>query len=526
MPKKKITKQKIKIKSMKSSRVAPEFKPKSRSKVVFIIASLLLVAAFYSSSQKSGMGGIQVTSVTDATVAINGKDVGKTPYYVENHKVGENEIRITEVGSNLEWTEKINLVAGTLATMHQEFNTDKNKFSNYILSFDRLSDSNKSTVKIISNPSSATVTVDGKPQGFTPIDLELAPGPHVFTFTSPGYSDKVINAAPAKGYQLNIKLTMASLGQKEIVPYKNSGNANISENIKANVTPAPQDPNKPHLTKETLGSIYGNIRSPILDTIKSDQNQKIIFTEQKDLESTTSGTIGEYIYVINKTATNSEIANYNTSLVIQKSGKTVFSKQYDGYGATAIFDVKTNYQQTKLLQLFSYGAHCCMVLVPITLVNGNITVGEPFFEGNIDLVFENYFFVKNGSLYKFVFDDRFAYYGTSYIQSTGLFYPQIYKVDEKGFTNTSSQFQDYYKNLYQNAKREMAKLDYYYIDWDNPEISSELFINQIYLYTFGTLAGENGENLKKDLISRWPNLNFDEEEIFKLISRPAIKLEK
>lgn len=210
MTKKKSPKQIIKIKSASRSKVAPEFKPKSKSKILFIIVSLLAVAVFYSSSQKSGTAGIQVTSSGDANVEINGKPVGKTPYYVENISTGPSEVKITEISSKQVWSEKVNLVAGTLTTVHQEFNEDKNKFTSYILNFEKLSDAKAATVSIAGNPSTSAVTVDGKPQGFTPVNFELVPGPHVFTFTSPGYEDKIINAATNEGYQLNIKFSMAA----------------------------------------------------------------------------------------------------------------------------------------------------------------------------------------------------------------------------------------------------------------------------------------------------------------------------
>jgi hypothetical protein len=83
------------------------------------------------------------------------------------------------------------------------------------LYFEKLSNSKDSSVNVISMPPSATVSIDGKPQGFTPLSIDVPAGPHVFAFTAPGFQDKIVNAATQDGYRLNLNLTMATM---EIVP--------------------------------------------------------------------------------------------------------------------------------------------------------------------------------------------------------------------------------------------------------------------------------------------------------------------
>ncbi len=159
--------------------------------------------------------GIQVTSHPDANVVVNGKPVGKTPYYIENSKPGMATIQMTAIDSGQTWEGKVNLVGGTLTTVHREFGSSPDKSHSYTLYFEKLSNAKDSSVNIISMPPSATVSIDGKPQGFTPLNVDLPSGPHVFTFTSPGYQDKNVNAATQDGYRLNLNLTMATM---EIVP--------------------------------------------------------------------------------------------------------------------------------------------------------------------------------------------------------------------------------------------------------------------------------------------------------------------
>lgn len=159
--------------------------------------------------------GVQVTSHPDANVVIDGKSVGKTPYYVENAKPGNVSIQMTAVDSGQAWEGKVSLVSGTLTTVHREFGSTPDKSHSYSLSFEKLANNKDSSVNIVSLPSSATVSIDGKPQGFTPTSIDVAAGPHVFSFTAPGYQDKIVNAAVQAGYRLNLNLTMASM---DIVP--------------------------------------------------------------------------------------------------------------------------------------------------------------------------------------------------------------------------------------------------------------------------------------------------------------------
>jgi len=159
--------------------------------------------------------GIQVTSHPDANVVIDGKPVGKTPYYVENAKPGDVSVQMTAIDTGESWEGKVTLESGTLTTVHREFGSSSDKSHSYSLSFEKLSNAKDSSVNIVSLPASATVSVDGKPLGFTPTSIDVAAGPHVFSFTAPGFQDKIVNAAVQAGYRLNLNLTMATM---EIVP--------------------------------------------------------------------------------------------------------------------------------------------------------------------------------------------------------------------------------------------------------------------------------------------------------------------
>ncbi|HSV94817.1 MAG TPA: PEGA domain-containing protein [Spirochaetia bacterium] len=155
--------------------------------------------------------GLQVTAHPDANVVVNGQSVGKTPYYIDNEKPGTYTVQLTAVDSGQSWEGKVDLLGGTLTTVHREFGDTPDKSHSYTLSFEKLSNNKSAAVNIVSIPASATISIDGKPEGFSPKSIDIEPGPHVFTFTNPGFQDKIVNASVQPGYRLVLNFTMAAL---------------------------------------------------------------------------------------------------------------------------------------------------------------------------------------------------------------------------------------------------------------------------------------------------------------------------
>lgn len=177
--------------------------------------------------------GIQVTAHPDANVMINGESVGKTPYYIDSKQPGNYTVQMTSIDTGQSWEGKVNLLGGTLTTVHREFGETEDKSHSYTLSFEKLSDSKSAGVNIVSLPTNATISIDGSPQGFTPVSLDIDAGPHVFTFTAPGFQDKIVNASVQQGYRLNLNFTMSVL---DITPTPTPEMATPSAEL---VTPTP-----------------------------------------------------------------------------------------------------------------------------------------------------------------------------------------------------------------------------------------------------------------------------------------------
>lgn len=218
---------------------------------LFAVLSLSIVLAGCNLNPFAKKAGIQVTAHPDANVVINGESVGKTPYYAENKNPGEYTIQMTAADSGQTWEGKVKLLGGTLTTVHREFGDTSEKSHSYTLSFEKLSDSKAAAVSVISLPANATTSIDGKPQGFTPLNLDIESGPHVFTFTAPGYQDKIVNATVQPGYRLLLNFTMAAL---DITPTPTPSLATPSASPSVSVTPTPKTTSVTPLPKQATSS--------------------------------------------------------------------------------------------------------------------------------------------------------------------------------------------------------------------------------------------------------------------------------
>lgn len=210
--------------------------------------------------------GIQVTSHPEANILINGQSVGKTPIFIDNEQAGTYTVQMTAVDSGQTWEVKVNLLGGTLTTVHREFGDTVDKSHSYTLSFEKLSNNKSSAVSIVSLPTNATISIDGKPQGFTPQSLDIDSGNHVFTFTAPGFQDKIVDALVQPGYRLVLNFTMAAL---DITPTQTP---TIATSSAAVVTPTPEKTVTP-LPKQA--TISATLTKPYVEILPTPDNNHL-----------------------------------------------------------------------------------------------------------------------------------------------------------------------------------------------------------------------------------------------------------
>lgn len=183
-------------------------------KKVFLIILVLFSGLLLSGcSLKKSPAAIQVTTSPTADVFIDGKSVGKTPYYGNNYKEGEITLKLipeSSAGSLLTWETKIKLNSGVLTLVDRNFSTSETAASGQILSLEKLKDSKQTSLSVVSDPDVALVKFDGELKGFAPISIDgISLGDHEVVISKDEYAEKKVKVKIVAGYRLiiNVKLS-------------------------------------------------------------------------------------------------------------------------------------------------------------------------------------------------------------------------------------------------------------------------------------------------------------------------------
>ena len=191
--------------------------PVSRSKVkgqiskvknLLIAYCLLLIALTLSGCSIVGTSkpaALQVTSTPEASVFLDGKHLGKTPFYSDQLRAGEYTLKVTV--SEASYVDKISLTAGTLTVVNRELANNFLAQSGETLWLD----SGKRGLFVSSLPSEADIMVDGRLIGKTPFLLEkIEEGEHKIALIKGGFINREFAIKASSKYQVVADVTLAS----------------------------------------------------------------------------------------------------------------------------------------------------------------------------------------------------------------------------------------------------------------------------------------------------------------------------
>jgi hypothetical protein len=196
---------------------------KARFFKFFLLAtSYLLLTTILSGCNVVGSNkpaALQVTSTPEASVFLDGKHLGKTPFFSDQLKAGEYLLKITV--SEASFVDKITLTSNTLTVVNRELNNNFLAQSGETL---WLKPESKGLF-IASIPQEADLTIDGKSFGKTPILIEkIEDGEHKVVLSKVTYIDREFSIKTSSKYQLVADVTLAS---------------EIAKNFETNPSPAP-----------------------------------------------------------------------------------------------------------------------------------------------------------------------------------------------------------------------------------------------------------------------------------------------
>lgn len=176
-------------------------------KLIGVTCYLLLVTLLSGCSAVgfSKPAALQVTSKPEASVFLDGKHIGKTPFYSDQLKPGEHTLKITVEAAD--YVDIVTLYEGTLTVVNRDLASNFLAQSGENLSLV----AGKKGVFIMSIPIEADVTIDGKYEGKTPIvATNLKIGDHKIQIAKENYVERELTIQTSPKYQLVAEVTLAS----------------------------------------------------------------------------------------------------------------------------------------------------------------------------------------------------------------------------------------------------------------------------------------------------------------------------
>jgi len=183
----------------------------------FFIAILLIVGAFiiavvrYLSTRTPKQGMLKINSTPVASVFLDNKHVGRTPW---EDKVAAGEITVkvipeTTIASLVAWQGKVTVAPNTLTYINRELSESELTSSGEVLWLEKIT-SRVSEIDVVTNPDGATIMFDDALKGVTPLSIpDITPADHTLTVTSPGFLTKTLKIKTTAGYKVKVAIQMA-----------------------------------------------------------------------------------------------------------------------------------------------------------------------------------------------------------------------------------------------------------------------------------------------------------------------------
>lgn len=184
----------------------------------------LFIPAFFLSGclPKKQMAALQVNSFPVASIFIDGKHVGKTPFVDREMKPGEITLKLipeSTTSALTSWEGKLKLVGGVLSVVSREFAEQEDYTSGDILTLEPIRDKKNSSLAAVTSPDGATVELDGENRGNTPLVLErINEGEHQISFSLTGFKERILKARAINGFKLIVNSKLAKEGGLEVSP--------------------------------------------------------------------------------------------------------------------------------------------------------------------------------------------------------------------------------------------------------------------------------------------------------------------
>lgn len=233
-------------------------------KIIFIIILIGLgiglffgVRYFLSNQKQQGQAGLQVKSDPPASVFLDSRFLGRTPYE-DRIEPGEYTLKLipeSTSANTASWQGKVVLSSNILTVVNRELGMSDLSSAGEVISLEKLTGKD-TEISIVSIPDGASVKIDGQDQGTAPLLLRnVEPGEHEVIISSPGFITRAVKAVATAGYKLTITVQLGiSEGGESAVQGESVDGESTSETEEGEPETTPGTTTTPKPTKSAAST--------------------------------------------------------------------------------------------------------------------------------------------------------------------------------------------------------------------------------------------------------------------------------
>lgn len=215
--------------------------------IVFLIT--IFLSACILPGQKPVPSALQVTSIPKATVYLDNKELGRTPYYDEKIPAGEHTIRLSADSANfISWQQQVKFTPRILTVINRILGPTDVLSSGEIVTMEQLDDAKAAELAVVSSPDGAKVVIDNSDVGLTPFaQKNTGIGEHEITVSFPNYTQRQIKVKTQLGYRLIISVQLAQILIQETTPQATDSATILGQNTVTTTPASGSTPDRPRV---------------------------------------------------------------------------------------------------------------------------------------------------------------------------------------------------------------------------------------------------------------------------------------
>lgn len=184
---------------------------------IALVAAVFFGARLFLSRQSGPTAGLKVTSTPTASIFLDGRMIGRTPFE-DKMEQGEYTVKLIPEGvvdNVISWQGKVKLSHSLLTYINRELGSSELTSAGEVLTLEKTS-ARLPEITIHTTPEGALVKLDNVDRGAASLELKgIEPGDHTLDVSAPGFIGRTIKIRTTGGYRLLAYIQLA-LGKEKV----------------------------------------------------------------------------------------------------------------------------------------------------------------------------------------------------------------------------------------------------------------------------------------------------------------------